>query len=211
MKFIAEHQVAFDKDAVGFPSLDGCLGLVYQTTSGLYGYHLFGGNNNTAANRAEMFADFVDSHGKGQKGTRLYGVCFIQRRGWFKSDGFSADRATAWKEELLIYADKLHHYSGRISGFDLSKHYAGKTCSAYAEFRKVGTKCDLYVREWSDNVDKPQVQTLKNPNSADHIEINRKSPVGGGPATLRSWDLTMVPTSVPRDNLVKVSKQKLRG
>jgi hypothetical protein len=204
MKIVGESQLAFDTQAVGFPSLSGCLGLVYQTNAGLYGYHLYGGNDARAADRAKLFAEFVDGHGTGQAGTRLYGVCFIQKRGWLGSDGFAADRTQAWKQEIAIYANALV-YTGKITGFNLSKHYGDSVTSAYAEFRKVGSKCDLWVRKWSDPVDKPKASSGANPNRADHIQIMKRK------AGIVSEDLATVYTSVPTDNLVKVSKQKLSG
>jgi len=204
VKILAEHEVAFDTQTVGFPSLDGCLGLVYQTTRGLFGYHIYGGNNSSAGDRATLFAAFVDSHGTGQQGTRLYGVCFVGKRGWLPSDGFSKDKKQAWKQELAIYAAALG-YTGKVSGYDLSKKYAA--ASAYAEFRRVGDKSELWVRKWEDAVDRPEAKksSQPNPNRADHVKIVKRS------AGVVKEDLLQVYTSVRANQLVNVSKEKLKG
>ena len=40
--YLMMNESEFDPRAIGFPSLQGCVGIVLQTTTGLFGWHIFG-------------------------------------------------------------------------------------------------------------------------------------------------------------------------
>src|ERR1700722_1924592 len=63
MQYVNMHDVVFDGEAMGFPSLMGCHGIVYSTDVGMYGYHNYGGSATAKFKvRAELFAEFVNTH-----------------------------------------------------------------------------------------------------------------------------------------------------
>lgn len=201
MKFLLEHQMAFDQEALGFPSIQGCHAIVYQTALGLYGFHVAG---NSADDRwqiqAELFARFIrplaGRHHLNQ-GYRLYGSSFVGNN----QRGYSGDPRAKWAAELTTYATALH-FGGRISGYDLHKTL-GDGASAYLEYRVNGEKCDLYIRRYDQHAEQPH-PTAPNPNPLTH----RVRTGGGNNPTLA--DLANAITFVDRNNLLRVHKQRLR-
>ena len=145
MLHLAEREVGFAPDTIGFPSIDGCHGVELCTTTGLYGVHNFGGSGQSSfAERSQSLATFVNQHFV-TPGTmlHLYGTCFRNKRGYS-----GADKLAAWKEEMRAYATALG-YSGPVSGFDLDKMSYGAR-SAYVEYRKSGKGCTIHCKPWNE-------------------------------------------------------------
>lgn len=199
MKYLMEHEMAFDAAALGFPSIQGCLAVVYQTTTGLYGFHVAGGSADTDwPLNAAVFAQFVGAHGgAGLVGTRLYGASFVgnNQRGY---GGGNAKKK--WKDELVTFASALA-YTGRISGYDLAKSYTGNA-SAYVEYRATGSKCELHIRQWSNAEHPPRIA---NP---DRLAHRAKTKTYGMAPTL--VDLQNTVSGVAAGALTHVHKERLR-
>ena len=197
MKYLMEHETAFDSTTLGFPSIQGCHAIVYQTKSGIYGFHVAGGSgNNRWPYNARHFAQFIRQHGGGiAKGSRLYGVTYIGNN----QRGYSAPARTNWKNELVEFATALS-YTGKISGYDLDKTLAQGT-SAYVEYRVNGDKCDVFIETWTG----PHTpDRTANTNRQDH---KGKAGTMDNPSLI---DLDTVVSNVTKSALVKISKDKLR-
>jgi len=198
MKYLLEHEMGFDTKELGFPSIQGCHAIVYQTDAGLYGYHNFGGSGDDRfLPRATRFSKFITDHGGGAStATRLYGCSFIGNN----QRGYSGVAKAKWKQELVTFATALN-YAGKISGYDLHKTLKAANASAYVEYRMNGSKCDVHIRQWSKN-DKPN--RVANPDRNGHKLMQAKG------FNLSIVDLATVVTDVDRTNIVKISKEKLR-
>ncbi len=196
--------MGFDAAMLGFPSIQGCHAIVFQTNAGIYGYHNAGGS---AADkfqpRATKFREFIESLGNLTPATRLYGCSFVGNN----LRGYAGVPATTWRQELVTYANMLD-YHGRISGYDLSKRLIGANDSAYVEYRVNGTKCDVYIRKWDQHGIDAHPATVPNPLPAEHQRLSVK---GGGAILIEPLANVIDPVDgVDRDNLTKISKQKLR-
>jgi len=199
-KFLLEHEMAFDRHMLGFPSIQGCHAIVYQTERGIYGLHNFGGSKDDEfSTRADLFSTFVSNHESfGGKALRLYGVSFVGNN----QRGYSGNPKSKWKEELLEFANKLN-YKGKISGYDLYKSFSDENNSAYVEFNINEEKSDIYIRKW--NVGESLGDKVANPSPNDH-----KIRTGSFDKMLIS-ELGSVCTEISRVGLTKISKEKLRS
>lgn len=197
MKFLMEHEMAFDDDEIGFPSIQGCHAIVYQTGAGLFGYHNAGGSGDDRFKpRAVKFSEFIRSlDGFSSPGSRLYGCSFIGNN----ERGYSGVATAKWKLELVTFATELN-YTGKISGYDLHKTFTQKE-SAYVEYRRKGAKCDVHIRAW-DRKEHPATKT--NPDRSAHKSLLAKG------FDLSLVDVQNVVSDVGRSNLIKISKEKLR-
>jgi hypothetical protein len=149
MLYLNEHELGFDANCIGFPSISGCHAIVAVTGNGLFGFHNAGGSAPDAyAPRATAFAEYLTSHDQSGKVLRLYGACHrASRRGYFGGG--------SWQGEMTAFADALG-YTGKISGYDLSKqdykdpHLPGLTKeeSSYVEYQFAGSKCGIYYKRW---------------------------------------------------------------
>ena len=197
--------MGFDPQELGFPSIQGCHAIVYQTMSGLYGYHNAGGSEDKRwMPRAKMFKEFIhDLNGMQSQGTRLYGCSFIgnNQRGYFPLNM----AAHKWTQELLAFAQELG-YRGRISGYDLAKTIKGNSVSAYVEYQKNGTKCDVSIRQWQPS-DPARPSKVANASGLNHRMMQAK----GFTLSLQNLASVVDPQhGINRNGLTKVSKQKLR-
>ena len=87
--YLNENQAGSDRQAIGFPHLLICMGVVMQTGAWLYGYHF--DNPNRTTESAAAFADFIASRGgKAANAVRLYGVANWSVR--YHGGGKNADR-----------------------------------------------------------------------------------------------------------------------
>jgi len=149
MIYLLEKETGFgDNEGIGFPSIQGCLAIAYQTTSGIFGFHNAG--NSAAdkfAGRAKKWRDWVMAHPNGKDaGVALYGASFVRvnQRGY----ALGKSPVASWKDEMKTFAHQLN-FSGPIMGSDLSGIFNdGRQVSALVEFRKEGKGYSIYVREW---------------------------------------------------------------
>ena len=170
MLYLAEREVGFDLDTIGFPSIDGCHAVVLESGSGLYGFHNYGGSATSSfAERGQVFATFVNQHfvSKGVL-THLYGVCFRGKRGYAHSD-----KLKAWKEEMKAFAAALG-YRGTVSGYNLDLTGFGAK-SAYVEYRKGPTGCTVHCKPWVE---------MSHVMSDNSDRVNHRTTVPGGVKSL---------------------------
>ena len=193
MIYLQEHEVGFDLEGIGFPSISGCIAIVYRTSSGLYGLHNAGGSGEDKfQERAEKFADYVTNHFLySGKGLCLYGTSFVtgNRRGYGGSSPVKG-----WKNEMKAFADALG-YKGEILGYDLGKTNIADANSAYVEYNAVEGGCTIEFKQWSD----AGKTTGPNPRRLHHKKI------------LGVQELTTVVVAVNDANLTLVTPERLRG
>lgn len=205
MKYLMEHEMAFDAQQLGFPSIQGCHAIVYQTSAGLYGFHVAGGSgDNRWAGNARLFAQFINGHGgTAHSASRLYGASFIgnNQRGYAVSAFSVKEYRRKWKAELVTFSSAIG-YSGKISGYDLHKSFAAGNPSAYVEYRVNGDKCDMYVRQWAHGDASPRV--------ANAAPLDHKQKTGGSIENQGITNLANVVSQVNVAGLAQVHKEKLR-
>ena len=205
MKYLLEHEVGFDNEVLGFPSIQGCHAVVYQTDIGLFGFHVAGNSGDDRwVPSARIFAQFVNGIAGGMpRGIRLYGATFVgnNARGYSVTAFNLKQYRAKWKPELIAYASALG-YAGKISGYDLHKSFAGEATSAYVEFRAQNNKSDLYVRQWRHNEHAPK---QANPDGARHKVKEGRSLENQGLTNLAN-----VVSAIGAGVLNNVSKEKLR-
>jgi hypothetical protein len=175
MIYLDERQVGFHTSILGFPSIDGCHALVLQTTSGLFGMHIVGGERKPQNadpgwdSRAKAFAAFVRSHFITGDFVHLYGTCFRSSK-----RGYIDPKLESWKAEMKAHAKALG-FRGPVSGFDLAKAtgWPGGD-SAYVEYRKVFDSCYIAYKPWS--------HLTKGAGNAGDIKdkVNRKTTTTAG-------------------------------
>jgi hypothetical protein len=195
MKYVAEREVCFDPTELGFPSIQGCQAIVYVTTSGLFGYHNYGGERSdvwpalTAA-----FATFVRGNvNQGAGGKMLYGVCYP-----YSVRGYTGNQKAQWLAELKAFADAVN-YTGEIWGYDLAS--AGIPPSAYVYFCHVQSKCVIQARKWVDH---------EETKGANTDPANHKTTTPGSPS-YNIKDPARVVISVGATALKTYYPEKLRG
>lgn len=170
MMYLRENEVGFDQESFGFPSIDGCHAVVYQTVAGLFGIHNLGGvGEEHFGDRADIFRDFVQGHASGASpGERLYGVCFATTR-----RGYRADANANWRRELNTFADRLG-FDGPIYGYDLAGRPFPAGASVYVRYDKVGNACVIQVKPWND----ADARRGDNPHDPDDYQHFGRRPRG---------------------------------
>lgn len=135
--FLAEDEIGFDEDRVGFPKLGGCMAVALLTPHGFFGFH----NPPGHTDRTGPFAAFCGQHAQYGPPTCLYGSCKWQNR---YAGGYSADaRKTLgapfvqWVEEMKEIARHLN-FTGKVAGLDLTAAPLGipnDGSAAYCEYK----------------------------------------------------------------------------
>ncbi len=156
---LVEHEVGFDANSVGFPSIDACRAILLVTGGGLFGYHLAGGT--LTDSKRDGFANFITRGGAVDQ-RALYLAAKINGGGNFQSQN------EFWAE-IRNLAKKLK-FTGPIYAADLSSFAVG---SAYVRFDNVSnTTCIISARSWSRPVDGAATNTIPNDN------VNRGTVLG---------------------------------
>jgi hypothetical protein len=151
--YLVEDHVGSDADTIGFPNLSTCVGLVVQTTTRLYGYHVVGHQEPL---RVEQFRDLIETTEPGARMINLYGSCYWANR--YASVG-STPLAPQWEAEMKAIANTLG-YTGLISGFDTGSWYSWNPAAkialsrikpvenTYLEYRRQPTsgKCAIFYK-----------------------------------------------------------------
>jgi hypothetical protein len=143
MKYVNMNEVAYDANAIAFPGLGHCHGVVYKTSNGLFAMHIYGGEQETPA-KATLFADFVKANVQGNAavGSRLYGLCPANR--------FTGTGKAGQKAELKLCADALG-FTGQIEGamWNLADLGVG-AATTYVEFTMaVGGAIDIRIENFT--------------------------------------------------------------
>jgi hypothetical protein len=134
--YLPEHQVGFDANLVGYPTLGSCMAVALLTTRGIYGFHY------TPAPIAQVteFANYITGNMQpGEAARRLYGSCYWPKR-------YNGNRKAQWQTEMRNIAAALN-YTGRVTGFDTSStSHTDPDDTTYLEYRKRGNKCGIYYK-----------------------------------------------------------------
>lgn len=189
--YLLEREAGFSTEGIGFPSIFGCIAIVYRTTRGVFGFHNAGGSSEAQFEvRGAEFAQYVASHpqGKDAVGTHLYGITFVQReRGYALHQ-----QRRMWAREVDMFGRCLAYFDGPISGVDLTD--TGWKRSAYVDFSVARDRCDIGIKVWND-ADKT---TGRNPGD----NTRQKSLIGS--------NLGTIVTDVTRDGLIQKVPEPLR-
>jgi hypothetical protein len=208
MRYLGDRHVGFDPQELGFPSLDGCQGIVYVTDAGLFGFHNLGGAAKVDwEDRAKAFALYVSGHPQGNSpGRALYGACYApDRRGYGTTDW-----KTMWRGELTEIASRLG-FTGKIYGGNLTQ--AGIANPALAEFTKVGNTCVLQAKQWSD------AGATKAPNDGSYSHKTTYRANTNAATIIKDLSfpdregklvVTKIFTTVPRGNFTTIYPEQLR-
>jgi len=189
--YLKERELGFDPTTIGFPSIHGCMAIVYVVPNGLFGYHNYGGSANAAwADRANAFNSYVQHHILRGAASRLYGVTFVGLR-------YGPPQQDNWVGELTSFAGALG-YNGKIRGYDLSGD--GMVGSAYVEFRKVNDKCEIWVKPWTAGGEATNVDKYN----------HKTAPTRSGVTVVENKD-GQVFVSVNPANMRHMHSQRLRG
>lgn len=148
---LLEDFFGFTDDRLGFPSIGGCRAVVFQTSSGLFGYHNKGGTPRTVPgrdpamhleSRVTEFVEYVRSRGsRYDKPLALSVTTFVGR-----TYGIGE-----WHQEAAMFAAALG-YKGELSGVDLCSVYDPSVRSAYVEVRRVGSTHYIFCTEWDPSM-----------------------------------------------------------
>lgn len=150
MRFLDTNQIGFDPHALGFPSVLSCQAIVYQTDIGLFGYHASSSNLASHTNKAQAFAQYVQSrsivHAPPAGATN--GVCVIGVITRFERFGDKQGTSDNWGDELDAIATSLG-FTGPVYGAQVTGHVA-KNDSIYVRFDwKANARCDVRYKRWS--------------------------------------------------------------
>ena len=140
-RYLNEREVGFDASTIGFPNIGDCMGVVLQTTNGLYGFHAMPGD----AARVSGFDQFIQTSGLHGNAVHLYGSCIRKKR-------CSGSKAQ-WQTEMTTIANALS-YHGPVSGFDMPAYpnlKDGKADTTYIEYRRdaISDTCKIYYKRMS--------------------------------------------------------------
>jgi hypothetical protein len=137
--YLLMNECGFDPAKIGFPSLQGCVGVVLQTSTGLFGWHIFGAPKIAELKRmSRQFKTFIENQPGGGTAVKLYGARF--RR--YRND---------WREEMTTIASEIG-YSGMIGCYDIGRDGSlTVNDSAYVAFTRDGAKqrCNLIYKRSS--------------------------------------------------------------
>jgi hypothetical protein len=186
MKYVLENQMAFDSNELGFPSIDGCHALTLHTSTGLYGFHIYGTakhyhtytNADLWERKGGALKDFLTGHHASGKPIGLYSACHHSRRGYSGKD--------TWKAEVKVYAN-AYGFKGKVHCLNLDQmQYNG---SAYVEYRRIGTNVYLYCKSWTE---------MQSATSKSHGGIDPNMKTAGDGVSVQLTNKDSVTTSVSK-------------
>ncbi|MHB8476553.1 MAG: hypothetical protein ACYDBZ_09750 [Steroidobacteraceae bacterium] len=145
MHYVGNNHVAFDPQALGFPSILGCQAVCFHVAGGLYGFHDMKSVGGVAvdATKAQAFATWAAHHGPGiAAGQALYGVINQSHQYTHNAAG-----EREWKTMLLGVATALA-FVGPVYGARITSH-VGKADSLYVRFDLAGAEVSIACKRWS--------------------------------------------------------------
>jgi hypothetical protein len=148
MQYLGTNEVGFDRNALGFPSVKTCQAIVYETASGLYGFHDALTNPATFTAKCAAFQQFVQEVSINHKWLAICIIGVITREQRFK-----LAQVDNWKAQLLEVASHLN-FQGDIWGARLQER-VGDDDSAYIRFDRLDhtsmakPPCKVSFKTWS--------------------------------------------------------------
>ncbi|MBR0673791.1 hypothetical protein [Neoroseomonas soli] len=145
---LGEYEFGYAADRIGFPSISACRAIVYQTTTGLFGFHQATGYGPLKIDRdARKFAAFVNGHAAGAgHGLNVYVGAKLGAGGTYSMGMPGAQEVAA---EIGAIARELR-FTGPVSCYDLSIGRPGAQ-GAYVEFVANGGICDIFANDWVEH------------------------------------------------------------
>lgn len=154
---INTNDVGFDDACLGFPAVETCQAIVYQTNLGLFGWHDGLGTESAFAKKAEAFNLFIQNNAQ----NNVNGVCLIGTiRGYSR---WSANQQTQWQAELRTVANNIG-FNGTIWGVRLTTHLnLSKNENAFIRYDIAQPHCTVKFKRWSKmgHVDLPNDPNLQ--------------------------------------------------
>lgn len=150
MRFLDTNQVGFDPHALGFPSVQSCQAIVYQTDIGLFGFHAASSGIQSHAKKAQAFAQYVQhrSIAHAPPAGATLGICVIGVITRFERFGDKQGTSANWGGELDAIATSLG-FTGPVYGAQVMSH-VGKNESIYVRFDwKANARCTVRFKRWS--------------------------------------------------------------
>ena len=145
MLHLFNNQLGFRNDVLGFPSVDSCNAIVYQTVQGLCGLHNYGGDSPFQfAARAAAFTAFVQecNIGHAAHGKHLYSV--INKR----YDPNVREYKSDWINEMKAFAQSLK-FRGSVHLIKLQKHLDGGPVYIQYMRNPGGEDCSIGYKKYS--------------------------------------------------------------
>jgi hypothetical protein len=149
MLHLFNNQVGFSKYELGFPSVDSCNAIVYQTSHGLCGLHNYGGDSPFQFKaRAAAFLSFVQecNIGHNAHGKNLYSV--INKR--YKPE--DQDLRSIWIREMKAFAEELK-FHGDVHLIALQKHLDGGPVYIQYNRNEHGRDCTIGYKKYSKMIE----------------------------------------------------------
>jgi len=143
MIYLNNNQVGHDTQTIGFPSVESCNAIVYQTEQALYGFHNLGGYaDHQRATKAVAFGLYVQSLNipHTEHATNLYSTIVGDKR-------YPVNHKTywdQWADEMRQIAHNLD-YDGVITLINLSSHIG--TNSVYIRYDANNGDCDISFKQ----------------------------------------------------------------
>jgi hypothetical protein len=141
------NQVGFDRTTLGFPSVEGCNAIVYQTVQGLCGLHNYGGSSPDQHElRATAFNAFVQQLNiqHMDQSRNLYSVINSTNR----YDCRKQDGRQSWVAEMRAFAKGLK-FRGTVHLIALTAHLEKGSVYIQYDLNGNGDGCDVSYKKWS--------------------------------------------------------------
>jgi hypothetical protein len=168
MLHLFNNQLGFSKEVLGFPSVDSCNAIVYQTAQGLCGLHNYGGDSPFQfAARAAAFTSFVqecniahNTHGK-----HLYSV--VNKR----YDPDVARYRSDWIGEMKAFAESPR-FHGSVHLIKLRKHLDGGPVYIQYMLDPNGEDCSIGYKKYSKMEERRTGEKDENPANLFELKKN---------------------------------------
>lgn len=147
---LGEYEYGYSDSRIGFPSISACRAILYQTTTGLFGFHQATGYGPAKIDRdADKFARFVTGHRVGAgTGLNLYVGAKIGAGSTYAQGMPGLQEMAA---EIGAIAGALR-FDGPARLYDLSYNTPGAQ-GVYIEFVARADHCDVFINNWVDHHD----------------------------------------------------------
>ena len=147
---LGEYEFGYSPTRIGFPSISACRAILYQTTTGLFGFHQATGYGPGKIDRdAKKFARFVAGHRSGTgAGLNLY---VGAKLGGGSTYALGMPGMQEMVAEVGAIAQELR-FDGPARVYDLSYNTADLQ-GVYVEFVALTDRCEMFINNWVDHHD----------------------------------------------------------
>lgn len=147
---LGEYEFGYSPTRIGFPSISACRAILYQTTTGLFGFHQATGYGPSKIDRdADKSARFVTGHRAGAgTGLNLYVGAKL-------GGGSTYAQGMPGLQELVAEIGAIARalrFDGPARVYDLSYNTPAQQ-GVYVEFVARTDSCDVFINNWVDHHD----------------------------------------------------------